>query len=103
MTTLADVAAFLPERVVPVEEIGADLGLTPVQVRVLRRFNGLGEVRRQRPGETLADLLEGAARALPSLRGREHLVRYVIHARGVPVVAPYPVNPVHELLSRLGM
>jgi 3-oxoacyl-[acyl-carrier-protein] synthase-3 len=72
-------------------------------VRVLRRFNGLGEVRRQRQGETLVDLLEAAARALPSLRGREHLVRYVIHARGVPVVAPYPVNPVHELRTRLGL
>ncbi|MBB4912209.1 3-oxoacyl-[acyl-carrier-protein] synthase III C-terminal domain-containing protein [Actinophytocola algeriensis] len=103
MTTLADVAAFLPERVVPVEEMGPELGLTPTQVRVLRRFNGLGEVRRQRPGETLVDLLEAAARALPSLRGREHLVRYVIHARGVPVVAPYPVNPVHELRQRLGL
>jgi 3-oxoacyl-[acyl-carrier-protein] synthase-3 len=103
MTTLADVAAFLPERTVPVEEMGPELGLTPTQVRVLRRFNGLGEVRRQRPGETLADLLEGAARALPSLKGREHLVRYVIHARGVPVVAPYPVNPVHELAGRLGL
>lgn len=103
MTTLADVAAFLPERTVPVEEMAPELGLTPTQVRVLRRFNGLGEVRRQRPGETLADLLEGAARALPSLRGREHLVRYVIHARGVPVVVPYPVNPVHELRERLGL
>jgi 3-oxoacyl-[acyl-carrier-protein] synthase-3 len=102
-TTLADVAAFLPERVVTVEELGPELGLTPTQVRVLRRFNGLGEVRRQRPGETLADLLEGAVRALPTLRGREHLVRYVIHARGVPVVAPYPVNPVHELRARLGL
>lgn len=103
MTVLADVAAFLPERTVPVEEMGPELGLSPTQVRVLRRFNGLGEVRRQRPGETLADLLEGAARALPSLRGREHLVRYVIHARGVPVVVPYPVNPVHELRERLGL
>jgi 3-oxoacyl-[acyl-carrier-protein] synthase-3 len=103
MTTLVDVAAYLPERRVPVEEMGPELGLTPTQVRVLRRFNGLGEVRRQRPGETLVDLLEGAARTLPSLRGREHLVRYVIHARGVPVVAPYPVNPVHELRTRLGL
>jgi len=102
-TTLADVAAFLPERRVPVEELGPELGLTPTQVRVLRRFNGLGEVRRQQPGETLVDLLEGAARALPTLRGREHLVRYVLHARGVPVVAPYPVNPVHELRTRLGL
>ena len=102
-TTLAEVAAYLPERTVPVEEMGPELGLTPTQVRVLRRFNGLGEVRRQRAGETLVDLLEGAARALSSLRGREHLVRYVIHARGVPVVAPYPVNPVHELRERLGL
>jgi 3-oxoacyl-[acyl-carrier-protein] synthase-3 len=102
-TTLSDVAAFLPGRRVTVEEMGPALGLTPTQVRVLRRFNGLGEVRRQRPGETLADLLEGAARALTSLRGREHLVRYVIHARGVPVVVPYPVNPVHELRARLGL
>lgn len=102
-TVLADVAAFLPERKVPVEDLGPGLGLTPTQVRVLRRFNGLGEVRRQQPGETLVDLLEGAARALPTLRGREHLVRYVLHARGVPVVAPYPVNPVHELLARLGI
>jgi 3-oxoacyl-[acyl-carrier-protein] synthase-3 len=102
-TTLADVAAFLPERRVPVEDLAPELGLTPTQVRVLRRFNGLGEVRRQQPGETLVDLLEGAARALPTLRGREHLVRYVLHARGVPVVAPYPVNPVHELRTRLGL
>ncbi|MFL6121687.1 3-oxoacyl-[acyl-carrier-protein] synthase III C-terminal domain-containing protein [Actinophytocola sp.] len=101
-TTLVDVAAYLPDRVVSVEELGPTLGLTPTQVRVLRRFNGLGEVRRQRPGETLVDLLEGAARAL-ELRGREHLVRYVLHARGVPVVAPYPVNPVHELRDRLGL
>lgn len=103
MIVLADVAAFLPDRTVTVEEMGPGLGLTPTQVRVLRRFNGLGEVRRQRPGETLVDLLEGAARALPTLRGREHLVRYVIHARGVPVVVPYPDNPVHELRERLGI
>ncbi|HEY0451697.1 3-oxoacyl-[acyl-carrier-protein] synthase III C-terminal domain-containing protein [Actinophytocola sp.] len=103
MTTLDAVAAYLPRRRVTVEELGAELGLTPTQVRVLRRFNGLAEVRRQRPGETLLDLLEGAARALPTLRGREHLVRYVLYARGVPVVTPYPVNPVHELRDRLGL
>lgn len=100
-TTLVEVAAYLPRRRVPIEELA--LGLTPTQVRVLRRFNGLGEVRRQRPGEELIDLLAGAAEALTSLRGREHLVRYVLHARGVPVVAPYPVNPVHELRDLLGL
>jgi 3-oxoacyl-[acyl-carrier-protein] synthase III len=102
-TTLADVAAYLPERRVTVEELGPSLGLTPIQVRVLRRFNGLGEVRRQQRGESLVDLLEGAARALPTLGGRRHLVRYVLHARSVPVVAPYPVSPVHDLKARLGL
>lgn len=103
MTSLAAVAAYLPDRRVPIGELGAELGLSPTQVRVLRRFNGFAEVRRQRPGETLADLLWGAARALEPLRGRERLVRYVLYARGVPVVTPYPVNPVHELTERLGL
>lgn len=103
MTGLAAVAAYLPRRRVPVEELGQELRLTPTQVRVLRRFNGLGEVRRQEPGETLVDLLEGAARSLPELAGREHLVRYLIYARGVPVVTPYPANPTHELRERLGL
>ncbi|MGH3759427.1 3-oxoacyl-[acyl-carrier-protein] synthase III C-terminal domain-containing protein [Actinophytocola sp.] len=103
MTALDAVAAHLPDRRVPIGELGAELEISPTQLRVLRRFNGFAEVRRQRPGETLADLLHGAARALEPLRGREHLVRYVLHARGVPVVTPYPVNPVHELIGRLGL
>lgn len=103
MTTLDTVAAYLPDRRVPIEELAAELEMSPTQVRVLRRFNGFAEVRRQRPGETLTDLLWGAARALESLRGREHLVRYVLYARGVPVVVPYPVNPAREIAERLGL
>jgi 3-oxoacyl-[acyl-carrier-protein] synthase-3 len=103
MTTLDAVAAYLPDRHVPVGELGAELGLSATQVRVLERFNGFAHVRRQRPGETLVDLLYGAAGALESLRGREHLVRYVLYARGVPVVTPYPLNPARELADRLGL
>lgn len=103
MTTLDAVAAYLPDRRVPIGELGAELELTPTQVRVLQRFNGFTEVRRQRPGESLVDLLHGAVAALEPLRGREHLVRYVLYARGVPVVTPYPANPVHELTRRLGL
>lgn len=103
MTTLEAVAAYLPERRVPIAELAGELEMSPTQVRVVQRFNGFAEVRRQRPGETLMDLLCGATRALGSLRGREHLVRYVLHARGVPVVAPYPVNPGHDLAERLGL
>jgi 3-oxoacyl-[acyl-carrier-protein] synthase III len=101
MTTLEAVAAYQPARRVPIDELGAELELTDTQVKVLRRFNGFTEVRRQLPGESLTDLLHGAVAALAPLRGKEHLVRYVIHARGVPVVTPYPENPVHELTRRL--
>jgi 3-oxoacyl-[acyl-carrier-protein] synthase-3 len=102
-TTMDAVAAYLPERRVPIGELAGELEMSATQVRVLQRFNGFAEVRRQRQGETLLDLLCGAATALESLRGREHLVRYVLHARGLPVVAPYPLNPVHEVAQRLGL
>jgi|1186.fasta_scaffold111474_2 3-oxoacyl-[acyl-carrier-protein] synthase-3 len=103
MTTLDAVAAYLPDLRVPVDDLAGEVGATPTQLRVLKRFNGFAEVRRQRPGETLGDLLYGAAAALDALRGREHRVRYVLHARGVPVVTPYPGSPVHELADRLGL
>jgi 3-oxoacyl-[acyl-carrier-protein] synthase III len=103
MTTLDAVAAYLPDLRVPVDDLAGELAATPTQLRVLKRFNGFVEVRRQRPGETLGDLLYGAAAALDALRGREHRVRYVLHARGVPVVTPYPGSPVHELADRLGL
>jgi 3-oxoacyl-[acyl-carrier-protein] synthase III len=103
MTTLDAVASYLPDRRVPIGEVGAELGLTPTQVRVLQRFNGFVEVRRQPPSGTHIDLLSGAVGALGALRGREHLVRYVIYARGVAVVTPYPRNPIQELTRRLGL
>jgi 3-oxoacyl-[acyl-carrier-protein] synthase-3 len=41
-----------------------------------------------------------AVGALAELRGREQQVRFVIHARSMPVAAPYPLNPLQELLGR---
>jgi 3-oxoacyl-[acyl-carrier-protein] synthase-3 len=103
MTALDSVAAYLPYRRVPIESLADELNLSPSQVRVLHRFHGLSEVRRQDAGETLLDLLVAAVSALDELRGREHLVRYVLYARGVPVTTPYPLNPLHELCQRLGL
>lgn len=103
MTALAEVAAHLPARSVPIEDLAERLELAPRQVRVFRRFHGLGSVPRQAPGETLVDLLVGAAGALTGLAGREDDVRYVLHARGMPVAAPYPMNPVREVAARLGL
>lgn len=102
MTALDAVAAHLPGRQVPIEELRPELALTERQVRVFRRFHGLGEVYRDTTG-TLLDLLIGAVGELDELRGREHRVRYVLYARSMPVAVPYPMNPLHELCREVGL
>lgn len=103
MTALNAVAAYLPDRHLPIEELAEVRELSASQLEVLRRFHGLSEVRRQKQDERLIDLLVAAVSALAELRGREQLVRYVIYARGVPVTTPYPVNPLHELCRLFGL
>jgi 3-oxoacyl-[acyl-carrier-protein] synthase III len=103
VTALAGVSAYLPKHQVTIPELADELKLTPAHVQVLQRKYGMREVRRRAPDETGTDLLVSAVRALTELPGREHLVRYVIYARGVPVAVPYPVNPVHELCERVGL
>lgn len=102
MTALKAVAIHLPPVVEPIEVAGERLGLTVRQRTLLRRFHGLDQVRFDPDGD-LTELLAGAARSLTALRGREHLVRYVLYARSMPVGVPYPVNPLHDLLGRLGL
>ncbi|MFE9423121.1 3-oxoacyl-[acyl-carrier-protein] synthase III C-terminal domain-containing protein [Kitasatospora sp. NPDC006697] len=102
MTALLAVADHLPPGRVPIEALAGEFGLTPMQVKVFRRYHGFGEVSRD-PGGTLLDLLRGAVAALPALRGREQRVRYVLHARSIPTVAPYPHHPVRELCAELGL
>ncbi len=102
MTALEAVATYVPARREPIENLAGELGLTPMQVKLFRRFHGLANVPRE-PGGTLLDLLHSAAARLAPLRGRESSVRYVLHARSMPVVAPFPANPLHELCRLLGL
>jgi 3-oxoacyl-[acyl-carrier-protein] synthase-3 len=102
MTTLGEVATFLPAERIPIGELAEPLGLTEMQIKVFRRYHGLNEVRRDRKGDLL-DLLLPATSALDGLRGNERHVRYVVHARAFPVVAPYPVNPLRDLCERIGL
>ena len=102
MTALEAVATYVPDRQVPIEHLAGDLGLTAMQVKVFKRFLGLAHVRRD-PEGSLLDLLLAGTSGLDALRGREHQVRYVLHARATPVEAPYPVNPLHELCRALGL
>jgi len=91
MTALEAVSVYLPPTRVPIESLAGSFGLTPMQVKLFRRFHGLREVGRE-PGASLYGLLMKAAAGLDALRGQEHRVRYVLYARTMPVVAPYPVT-----------
>ncbi|MCG8915969.1 3-oxoacyl-ACP synthase [Actinokineospora sp. PR83] len=102
MTALLEVAAHLPPTGFPIEDLADRLGLSDRQVRLFRRFHGLAEVRLD-PGGSLLDLLLAAAARLDGLAGNEHRVRYVVHARGMPVAVPYPHNPLRELCRALGL
>jgi 3-oxoacyl-[acyl-carrier-protein] synthase III len=78
------------------------LGLTERQVRLFRRFHGLSDIA-VAPGVPLDELLLAAARGLDGLPDRRHQVRFVLHARAMPVVAPYPDNPLHAVCRVLGL
>jgi 3-oxoacyl-[acyl-carrier-protein] synthase III len=102
MTALEAVSVYLPPVRTPIESLAGSLGLTDIQVKLFRRFHGLREVGRD-PEASLYGLLMKAAAGLDALRGQEHRVRYVLYARTMPVVAPYPVNPLHEVCHALGL
>jgi 3-oxoacyl-[acyl-carrier-protein] synthase-3 len=102
VTALHAVATYLPERRVPIADLAGQLDLTPLQIEMFQRFHGLDRVSVD-PEAGLLDLLLAAVGRLDALRGREHQVRYVLHARSFAVVVPYPANPVHELCDRLGL
>lgn len=102
MTAIEAVGAYVPEHRVSVSALADELGLSPMQVAMFERYHKLTEVRRD-TGGSLLDLLLAATDRLPALRGNEHRVRYVLHARAFPVVMPFPSNPLHELVDRLGL
>jgi 3-oxoacyl-[acyl-carrier-protein] synthase-3 len=102
MPSLVAVSSYLPGVQVPIEELAPKFGLTGMQVKVFRRYHKLGMARRD-PESSLMDLLRGALSRLDGWRGREEHVRYVLYARTMPVVVPYPMNPLHELCAEAGL
>jgi len=101
VTALVAVSAYLPAQRVSIVDLSARLQLTSTQVKVFQRFHGLSEVCRDEG--TVHDLLTRTIRTLTALRGNEHLVKYVLHARGMPAVVPYPMNPLHDVCRQVGL
>ncbi|GAA4715835.1 3-oxoacyl-[acyl-carrier-protein] synthase III C-terminal domain-containing protein [Phytohabitans rumicis] len=102
MTSLRAVSAYLPPQRVAISSMRDELGLSDVQVRMFHRYYGLADVLRE-PEGTVADLMLAAAAKLDDLRGREQDVRYVVQARTLQAIAPYPTNPLHEVRDLLGL
>lgn len=102
MTAIEAVATYLPDYTVPIESLAPELELSRMQVRLFRQYLGFDEVRFD-PGRSLLELLRATVARLDGLAGREHLVRYVLHARSMPVAVPYPLNPLHELCAELDL
>jgi 3-oxoacyl-[acyl-carrier-protein] synthase-3 len=102
MTALVDVSGFVPEQRVSIEDLAGDFGLTPMQVKVFRRYHKIGESRRDPTGD-LTGLLRHALTGLAGLPGNEHRVRFVLYARTFPTVVPYPLNPLHELCAEFNL
>jgi 3-oxoacyl-[acyl-carrier-protein] synthase III len=101
MTALEAVSVYLPSAKVTVESLAEPLGLTEMQVKLFRRFHGLREAGRD--PDPLYGLLMKAATGLDALHGQEHRVRYVLYARAMPVVEPYPVNTLQKVCQTLGL
>lgn len=101
MTALESVAVYVPEARVRIGSLRERLGVTVSEMKVFERFYGLAEVP-QDDGD-LTDLLWRAASRLELSPERARQVRYVLHARSINVITPYPLNPLHEVTSRLGL
>jgi 3-oxoacyl-[acyl-carrier-protein] synthase-3 len=101
VTALESVAVHVPEVRVPIGSLRERLGVTAAEMRIFERFYGLAEVP-QDDGD-LTDLLWRAVTRLELPPERAKRIRYVLHARSINVITPYPVNPLHDITTRLGL
>lgn len=102
MTSLEAVSSFIPSDRVPVSECLGAQGVNAARIKVYEHYFGFRDIRMDQ-GRGPAELLLAATAGLAELRGREQDVRYVVHARTMPLVAPYPRSPVREVSRALGL
>ncbi len=90
-----------PERI-GIEELGAQLGLTPSRVRLYERLYGLKWFPYEL-GSTATDLMLASTSGLTQLRKREKDIRYVVLGRAIEFASPYPLMPVQEVVRSLSL
>lgn len=101
MTSLEAVAVHLPSRRVPIRALREQVGMTVPEMKVFERYFGLAEVPRH--DGSLVELLLAAVKRLGLSDEQRRVVRYVLWARSIYVVSPYPANPLREVQLSLGL
>jgi 3-oxoacyl-[acyl-carrier-protein] synthase-3 len=102
VTSIEAVSSYVPAGRVQVADCLRQHGFTEARIKVHERYFGLAEIRVDTEG-MLTDLIKAAVRGMPALDQHRHNVRYVIHSRSMPVVAPYPVSPLQQASAELGL
>ncbi|WP_327004811.1 3-oxoacyl-ACP synthase [Dactylosporangium sp. NBC_01737] len=102
MTALVAIGTHVPAGRVPIESHADEYGLTPMQLRVFRRYHKLGTASHA-PDTSLTELLRLAVADLRLTTAQTTRIRYVLYARTMPGVVPYPHNPLHDVCQSFGL
>lgn len=102
VTTIRAVAGHVPKRSIAVADYLRPYGMSESRIRMHEKFFGFGRIPLD-PASSLADHLVASVAALPDFSEVRHRIRYVIHARSMPVVAPPGENPLGEACARVGL
>lgn len=102
MTSLVEVACYLPELAVDVRTIGVAAGADDKTVWKFKKLYGLDTVRRA-PDQNMHAILSGAVRGLKGLHGNESRVRYAIAARTMSTGTRSDEYPIEDLCLGLGL
>ncbi|MFD8546237.1 3-oxoacyl-[acyl-carrier-protein] synthase III C-terminal domain-containing protein [Streptomyces sp. NPDC059649] len=101
MTSIAEVSTHWPSPVFLAER-QRDLGLTDAELRRYIRGFGLSRICWDED-VTEKELLLSALEKLPSLRGAEDRVRFLIRARTLRAPSPYPHSALQEIRREAGL
>lgn len=102
MTSIETISVHVPTERAPVGVRLRRDRVAQTRAGLYEHYYGFSEVSVD-PAGSLTDLLVAALAGLDGLRQIRERIRYVMHARSLPVVAPYPANPAREACEAVGL
>ncbi|WP_394619063.1 3-oxoacyl-[acyl-carrier-protein] synthase III C-terminal domain-containing protein [Lentzea sp. JNUCC 0626] len=102
ITTLERIAAYTPDRSVPIEELGERLGLGKYVVRMFRNLHGFDQVRDD-PAIDVFSLVAAAGEQIVKHLPDPGVIRYVLYAHTVLDVTPSTIDASDVIRQALGL